>query len=105
MAIAEIRFTADQALLDAFIQAACTAYGYQAEIPNPNNPGKFIPNPQTPAQFAQQCVINYCIDIVRAYQSSQAAENARQEAIHSFAQQINSSPITATFMGPQGAQV
>lgn len=104
MAAATITFTADQALLDAFVRAACAAYGYAVEIPDPGNPGNFIPNPQTPAQFAQQCVINYCTDIVRAYQVSQAAEAARQAAMHVFTQQINNSPITATFVGPQGPQ-
>jgi hypothetical protein len=64
-----ITFTTDSTLFDLFVQAACASYGYRDTIADPANPGQIIPNPQTPQQFAQQKVIDYCVEVVRAYQT------------------------------------
>jgi hypothetical protein len=91
-----ITFTTDYSLFDLFVQAACTSYGYRDMVPDPANPGQLIPNPQTPQQFAQQKVVEYCVEVVRAYQTELAAQQARKAASDNLDAQVASSPIQVT---------
>jgi hypothetical protein len=96
MASTSITFTTDSSLFDLFVQAACVSYGYRDTIPDPANPGQLIPNPQTPQQFAQQKVIDYCLEVVRAYQTELAAQQARKTASDSLDAQVAVTPIQVT---------
>jgi hypothetical protein len=91
-----ITFTTDSSLFDLFIQTACASYGYRTTVPDPTNPGQLIPNPQTPAQFAQQKVIDYCVEVIRAYQMELAAQQARKTASDNLDTQVAGTPIQVT---------
>jgi hypothetical protein len=91
-----ITFTTDSTLFDLFVQAACASYGYRDTIADPANPGQIIPNPQTPQQFARQKVIDYCVEVVRAYQTEVAAQQARKAASDSLDAQVAVTPIQVT---------
>lgn len=96
MPATSITFTTDSSLFDLFVQAACISYGYRTTVPDPANPGQLIPNPQTPQQFAQQKVIDYCVEVVRAYQTEQAAQAARKAASDNLDTQVAATPIQVT---------
>jgi hypothetical protein len=91
-----ITFTTDSSLFDLFVQAACASYGYRDTIADPTNPGQIVPNPQTPQQFAQQKVIDYCVEVVRSYQTEVAAQQARKAASDSLDAQVAVTPIQVT---------
>lgn len=88
--MASITFTADQSLFDLFTTAACAQYGYKATLPDGTA------NPQTSGQFAQQVVINFAIEVTKAYQAQQAAAAARQAAIDQIDQTVTANPVTVT---------
>lgn len=96
MPTTSITFTTDSSLFDLFIQAACASYGYRSTVPDPANPGQVITNPQTPAQFAQQKVVDYCVEVVRSYQTELAAQQARKTASDNLDTQVASTPIQVT---------
>jgi hypothetical protein len=96
MPTTSITFTTDSSLFDLFVQAACASYGYRTTVPDPANPGQLIPNPQTPAKFAQQKVIDYCVEVVRAYQTEVSAQQARKAASDSLDAQVAVTPIQVT---------
>jgi hypothetical protein len=75
MASGIITFIADTGILDQFVKAACTKYGYQDNIQTPSG---LIPNPMPSGVFAQGVIINFCKDILRAYTIEQAVEQTRQ---------------------------
>ncbi len=90
MSNTSITFTLDQSILDMFITAVTATKGYQAKLPDGSD------NPQSPLQFAQQQVINFCIEVTTAYNVQQAAEAARQAAIAAAQATINSAVITVS---------
>jgi len=56
--------------------ALATNYGYQATIPDPQNPESTIANPETKAQFAQRMVKKFLIDNVKAAEINAARVTA-----------------------------
>ena len=78
--------------VDRVVSGVASQYGYQESLDNPNfdhleeisgeNP-QTIPNPQTKGEFVNQVVRGFLIENVKAWESKQAAEAARQVAIDS----------------------
>lgn len=64
---------------DAFV----AYHGWTATIPDPGNPEQTIQNPVTKNQCVKQVVGKFVKDSVRAHQSEQAANTARQLSIQS----------------------
>lgn len=87
--MATVTFTADDTVLNLYVQAACALYNYQPTINGTDNP-------QTPAQFASQKVVDFCKEVTAGYQASVAAEQARQAAITAVKAQIDATPISVT---------
>ena len=76
--MAQVTINIGNADLPTIVSAFSAIYGYQANIPDPNNPGQTIPNPVTPQEFARQQIIRYVKDVTRQYlqEQSQAAAPA-----------------------------
>lgn len=55
-------------------------HGYQDEIEDPET-GEAIPNPETKAQFAKRMARQWVKECIIAWEATQAAEQARQDAI------------------------
>lgn len=70
----------------AMANAFADAYGYQAVIPDPTNPSATIANPQTKEQFAQQCIVRYCKEVVKGYLNKQAQATAQTSIAASVAE-------------------
>lgn len=78
--------------------AFCSSYGYQDQIANPDfdpsqpesstNPG-MIANPESKAEFTKGQVIRYIKEVVKGYESQQAAEQARESAAEAADSDIN----------------
>lgn len=67
---------ADAATRNRIVDALCAVNGYQAQVPDPVNPGQVIPNPVTKAAFAKEHVKAYLKATVLSYERSQAATSA-----------------------------
>lgn len=63
------------------LTAFANTYGYQAQIPDPNNPGQTIANPVTEAQFAKTQLISHIKDVIYNYESSLAVQTALTDAM------------------------
>ena len=70
----------DNAAKNKVIQRFCEAYGYQATVPDPNNPGQTIPNPVSDQVFFNRQLTTYIKDVVRAQGIAAAADAARKTA-------------------------
>ncbi len=79
--MATLTITIPNAQLTRVANAVATQHGYQAEVPDPDNPGQTIPNPQTKADFAREVLMRFLRETVRAHEAAVAAESARQTAI------------------------
>lgn len=66
----------EQKIIDSF----ATAYGYQATIADPANPGQTIPNPQSKKQFFMRQLTRYINDVHRAEVVKTAAKTAGEGA-------------------------
>lgn len=67
---------AKSATIDAFAQA----YGYQANVPAPNNPGQTVPNPVSKQQFFNQQIQKYLSEVVLSAKINVDVEAARKKA-------------------------
>ena len=56
------------------------AYGYQVNVPDPDNPGQTIPNPQGIQPFFNRVIAQYIRDVVRGQKVKEAAEAAAAAA-------------------------
>lgn len=74
-----------QRVLDAF----AATYSYSATIPDPANEGQTLPNPETKTQFCRRMLRRYIVDVVKAYESTSAAEAARTTAAAGVETQLN----------------
>lgn len=81
--MAVISITIPDEIAQRVIGAFCDKYGYKDQIPDPNNPGQWIPNPVTKAQFAKDCLKQFVKAVVMSYESTKAAEDARLVASNS----------------------
>lgn len=90
MAQSSITFTTDETMLALVTEAMCATYGYQATLPDGTA------NPQTPAQFAQQCIIKFCQEVVLAYQTPTATQAAQAQVQQQLQAQIDQFPVTVT---------
>ena len=70
----------DSASKNKIIDAFATAYGYQANIPDPANPGQTIPNPQSKQGFFNARLTAYIKDVYKAQQVATAAKTASDTA-------------------------
>jgi len=70
----------DNAAKNKVMQRFGEAYGYQAEIPDPNNPGQTIPNPQGIQVFFNRAIAAYIKDVVRGREIQEAEAAARATA-------------------------
>lgn len=70
----------DAAAKTKTVDAIATAYGYQATIPDPVNPGQTIANPQSKAAFANKQIAAYLRDNLESVSLNTAAEAARKTA-------------------------
>lgn len=64
----QLSFTIPDASKDIFIDA--WSQNYQANVPDPDNPGQFIPNPVTKAQHAKNEVKVMMVQRVKMHQQS-----------------------------------
>lgn len=78
MAVTPITINIDNTVLNRIITDLSSSGGYQAQIPDPNNPKNLIPNTQTAAQFAKQMLISYIITTCKNYEQQQAVQTAAQ---------------------------
>jgi nucleoid-associated protein YgaU len=63
------------------IEGIAYQHGYQDMIEDPENPGQMIPNPETKAQFAKRMAQRWVKECIKAWEATQAAEQARQDAL------------------------
>lgn len=77
----KVVFELPDELVPRIVAATCAAYGYQAEVPDPDNPGRTIPNPVDPGAFTRQQAVNFYLQIVQGQEAAQASETARQAKI------------------------
>lgn len=91
--MASITFTTDTEALMQLTAAACSVYNYQAMLPDPDNPGKFLPNPVGPAEFATNVIISFCKEVVKTYQVQQAVKAAQAKAAAGADEYLNSVKI------------
>lgn len=70
----------DAAAKDKVVDAFAREYGYQAQIPDPVNPGQTIANPQSKTQFFNQRLTQYLKEVVKADAIKQAATAATKTA-------------------------
>lgn len=80
MATLSFSFDTGTVSLTRIVDAMAITYGYQANIPDPANPGQTIPNPQTKAQFARAQIRRIIIEAVRNAEAQQAREQAEAGA-------------------------
>lgn len=75
----------NQAAQDAIIESFASQYGYQVNIPDPNNPANTIPNPKTKVAFYREKVTDFIKDIHRAaaVKATDAAVTAARQAADS----------------------
>lgn len=80
--------------VEIVITSLASIYKYQSMISNPDysplldNIPEYIPNPESIYMFANRMVRNWITENVMAYQTQQAAEQARQQALTSFSLEI-----------------
>ena len=77
--MAEIVIKIPDAKLNRVVDGVCGNFGYQENVPDPDNDGEVMPNPQTKGQFAKAQIVKYTKDCVRAYEYkvSEATERSR----------------------------
>lgn len=56
------------------------AYGYQVNVPDPDNPGQTIPNPQGIQPFFNRVLTQFIRDVVKGQKVKEAAEAAAAAA-------------------------
>lgn len=68
------------AAFELAVDAIAAAYGYQAEIEDPDNPGQMIPNPMTKWRHYAYQLRAFATDHARTYAMKRAAEAATAQA-------------------------
>lgn len=74
MATTAITLNIDTTILPDTIAALNWQAGYQAQIPDPSNPGQLMANPVTPAQNAKIALKNHVLNAVTEYHNMQAVQ-------------------------------
>lgn len=64
-------------IADAFADV----YGYQAQVPDPQNPAQMIPNPVSKGAFVKQQIIAFVKQTVAGSEGNKAGDQARNAAI------------------------
>ncbi len=77
----QLTFTISDAVAQRVVDAFAVQYNRPELVPDPANPGQYIPNPETKAAFARRLTKEYIKGVVKAAEASQAAEAARLAAI------------------------
>lgn len=76
---------AEERVHDAF----ASAYGWEAEVPDPDNPGQTIPNPQSKADFTAERIVAFVKEVVAGQEAAAAAETAREQAAEKARNDVN----------------
>jgi hypothetical protein len=76
MASTQVTFTlnVDESILPTVTTALCNLSGWQAEVPDPSNPGQMIANPQSSEDGAKQAVINFILNQVQEFNNRAALQ-------------------------------
>lgn len=74
--MAQLTITVPDAQIQRLLTAFKGAYGYEDFLPGATP----IPNPETPVQFTRRMIRVYMMDVLRAFEATQAAEAARLAA-------------------------
>lgn len=86
--MAQITFTVPDAVATRIIQSTCYVNGYQDNVPDPQNPGQFIPNPVSKVAFLKSIIIEMLKSNLKAYESA-ATISAATGALNSEVDGIN----------------
>lgn len=95
MATKTLSLACDADAFDLASLAMCVTYGYQAQVPDPDNPGQTKANPVTPGDFAKQQIINFIKDVTRAYLHRQKEAEAKAQAAALAQAQVDAITVTA----------
>ena len=76
MATLTLSYNTGTVPVSRIVDAICAEYGYQANIPAPQNPGQTIPNPETKQAFAKRMIGT----VIRNIVANQDLATARQAA-------------------------
>lgn len=74
--MAQINLTIPDAHINRVTDALCASGGYQAQIPDPANPGQTIPNPVGKPAFAKSVVSNWIRNVVSQVENQTAISAA-----------------------------
>lgn len=72
MATLTFSFDTGSVPLSRIVDAMAIHYGYQANLPDPNNAGSTIPNPETKSQFAKAQIRRIIMEAVKSAEVTQA---------------------------------
>jgi hypothetical protein len=70
--MANITITIPDAMLPRVQAAVAADQGWQAQVPDPANPGQTIPNPETQVELVRRVLKNYLRTITVGYEAGQA---------------------------------
>ena len=94
-----ITLTIPDPIKDRVINALCSTYGYEDEIPkldskgNPEVDGQGnevkIPNPVTKPQFAKTQLLHFLKEVTKGYEARNAGDSARDAALEKAESEIN----------------
>jgi len=73
----------------SLVTAVCANGNYQANIPDPDNPGQTMPNPTTQDQFLQTYIATTMANIIIGYQTRMANLSAQKTAQTTYANAFN----------------
>ncbi len=74
----QISFTVPEAQKARVIDAFVTAFNYEDEVEDPENPGEMIPNPESKAKMVKREIARYVKDVVKAQELRTADASTRQ---------------------------
>lgn len=78
--MATISITVRDEVVPLLLDACALVYGWQAQVPDPDDPTKVIPNPVTKAEFARNCLIQHAKEVMRAYRFRLAQQQAEKDS-------------------------
>ncbi len=81
--MAQIIINIPNAVVNRVVNGLCGQFGYNEYLED-----GVTPNPETPAQFAKQVVVQFVKNGVKAWEASQAAEQARLAALQAAEEEI-----------------
>lgn len=86
--MATISLDVPDAQEDRIYEAFATAFGYQEQVPDPENAGQMTDNPQTKAEFAKERIASFITGTVGSVEAEAAATTARTDAIDNVNKEV-----------------